>query len=53
MNLYVTGNTIKQLREQKKMTKAEIADKIDGSSKTMSKRENTKGLPDITILETL
>ena len=26
MNLYVTGNTIKQLREQKKMTQAELAD---------------------------
>ena len=33
MNLYVTGNTIKQLREQKKMTQAELADKIDVSSK--------------------
>ena len=37
MNLYVTGNTIKQLREQKKMTQAELADKIDVSSKTISK----------------
>ena len=36
MNLYVTGNTIKQLREQKKMTQAELADKIDVSSKTYS-----------------
>ena len=40
MNLYVTGNTIKQLREQKKMTQAELADKIDVSSKTISKWED-------------
>ena len=53
MNLYVTGNTIKQLREQKKMTQAELADKIDVSSKTVSKWENAKGLPDISLLEPL
>ncbi len=46
MNLYVTGNTIKQLRGQKKMTQAELADKIDVSSKTISKWETAKGLPD-------
>ena len=53
MNLYVTGNTIKQLREQKKMTQAELADKIDVSSKTISKWETAKGLPDISLLEPL
>ena len=53
MNLYVTGNTIKQLREQKKLTQAELADKIDVSSKTISKWETAKGLPDISLLEPL
>ena len=53
MNLYVTGNTIRQLREQKKMTQAELADKIDVSSKTISKWETAKGLPDISLLEPL
>lgn len=53
MSLYVTGNTIKQLREQKKMTQAELADKIDVSSKTVSKWEAAKGLPDISLLEPL
>ena len=53
MNLYVTGNTIKQLREQKKMTQADLADKIDVSSKTVSKWETAKGLPDISLLEPL
>ena len=53
MNLYVTGSTIKQLREQKKMTQAELADKIAVSSKTISKWETAKGLPDISLLEPL
>ena len=53
MNLYVTGNTIRQLREQKKMTQAELADKIDVSSKTISKWETAKGLPDISLLKPL
>lgn len=53
MNQYVTGNTIKQLREQKRMTQAELAEKIDVSSKTISKWETAKGLPDISLLEPL
>ena len=53
MNLYVTGNTIKQLREQKRMTQAELANKIDISSKTISKWETAKGLPDISLIEPL
>ncbi len=53
MNLYVTGNTIKQLRERKKLTQAELAEKLDVSSKTISKWETAKGLPDISLLEPL
>lgn len=53
MNQYVTGNTIKRLREQKRMTQAELAEKIDVSSKTISKWETAKGLPDISLLEPL
>ena len=37
MNTYVTGNTIKQLREARKLTQAELADRIGVSSKTVSK----------------
>ena len=37
MNTYVTGATIKQLRESRKLTQAELADKIGVSSKTVSK----------------
>lgn len=53
MNAYVTGATIRQLRERKKLTQAELADRIGVSSKAISKWETGKGLPDITLLEPL
>ena len=53
MNTYVTGNTIKLLREAKHMTQAELGDKIGVSSKTVSKWETAKGLPDISLLQPL
>ena len=53
MNTYVTGNTIKQLREARKLTQAELAEKIGVSSKTISKWETAKGLPDISLLQPL
>lgn len=53
MNSYVTGNTIKCLREAKHMTQAELGDKIGVSSKTVSKWETAKGLPDISLLQPL
>ena len=53
MNNYVTGLTIKQLREKRSMTQAELAEKIGVSSKTVSKWETAKGLPDISLLQPL
>ena len=53
MNTYVTGATIKSLRESRKLTQAELAKKIGVSSKTISKWETAKGLPDITLLQPL
>ena len=53
MNSYVTGNTIRQLREQNKMTQAELAEKLGVSSKTISQWETGKGLPDISLLQPL
>ena len=53
MNTYVTGITIKQLREKRNMTQAELAEKIGVSSKTVSKWETAKGLPDISLLRPL
>jgi DNA-binding XRE family transcriptional regulator/desulfoferrodoxin (superoxide reductase-like protein) len=53
MNTYVTGNTIKQLREGRKLTQAELAEILGVSSKTISKWETAKGLPDISLLQPL
>ena len=50
---YITGSVIKHLREQKNMTQAELAEKIDFSPKTISKWETAKGFPDISLLEPL
>ncbi len=51
MNQYVTGAVIKELREKRKMTQAELAEKLCVSDKTVSKWETGKGYPDITLLE--
>ena len=53
MNTYVTGTTIRSLREDRRMTQAELAEKLGVSSKTVSKWETAKGLPDITLLKPL
>ena len=53
MNTYVTGATVKQLREAKNITQAELAERIGVSSKTVSKWETGKGLPDISLLQPL
>ena len=53
MNTYVTGNTIRQLRESRGLTQAELAERIGVSSKTISKWETAKGLPDISLLQPL
>lgn len=51
MNQYVTGAMIKTLREKRGLTQAELAEKLFISDKTVSKWENGKGYPDITLLE--
>ena len=53
MNTYVTSTTIKHLREKQNLTQAELAEKIGVSSKTISKWETAKGLPDISLLQPL
>ena len=50
---YVTGKTIKELREKRKLTQKELAEQISVSDKTISKWETGKGLPDIAIIEDL
>ena len=53
MDNYVTSSTIKRLREQKKLTQAQLAEMIDVSPKTISKWETAKGMPDISLLDSL
>ena len=50
MNNYVTGSTIRQLRETKHLTQAQLAAALSVSAKTISKGETAKGLPDISLL---
>ena len=51
MNQYVTGTTIKELREKNKITQVQLSEKLGVSDKTVSKWETGKGYPDITLLE--
>lgn len=51
MNHYITGTTIKTLREKKGLTQAELAALLGVSDKAVSKWETSKGLPDITLIE--
>ncbi len=52
-NQYITGAMIKRLREQKKLTQAELADKIFVTDKAVSKWETGRGYPDISLIEPL
>jgi len=53
MDTYITGSTIKNLRERKGITQAQLADILGVSSKAVSKWETARGLPDITLIEPL
>ncbi len=53
MDNYVTGAVIKRLRESKKMTQEELAQKIFVTSKAVSKWETGRGFPDVSFLEPL
>jgi len=51
MNQYITGAVIRQLREKNQLTQAELAEKLHVSDKAVSKWENGKGYPDVSLLE--
>ena len=53
MNHYVTGSTIKSLREKQRLTQSQLAEKLCVSDKTISKWENGDSLPDISVLASL
>jgi DNA-binding XRE family transcriptional regulator/desulfoferrodoxin (superoxide reductase-like protein) len=53
MDHYVTGATIKALREKYRMTQAELAERLCVSDKAISKWETGRGFPDVSLLEPL
>lgn len=53
MGNYVTGDTIRALREKKAYTQKQLAELLMVSDKAVSKWETGRGLPDITLLEPL
>ena len=53
MDIIRTGNLIKTLRTEKNFTQKELAEKLNVSTAAVSKWENGKGFPDISILENL
>ena len=53
MDQYVVGGVIKRLREEKKLTQAQLASRLGVSDKAVSKWETGGGYPDITLLEPL
>lgn len=53
MDTYITGQTIKRLREAKGLTQIQLAERIGVSGKAVSKWETLKGLPDISLIESL
>ena len=53
MDNYITGATVRRLRELKGITQTQLAEQIGVSSKAVSKWETAKGLPDITLIEPL
>lgn len=53
MDNYITGATIKRLREAKGITQTQLAEQIGVSSKAVSKWETARGIPDISLIEPL
>ena len=53
MDHYVTGTTIRELREKQRLTQAELGGIIGVCGKTVSKWETGRGLPDISLIEPL
>ena len=53
MNQYLTGATIKRLREERKLTQSALAGLLGVSDKAVSKWETARGLPDISLIDPL
>ena len=50
MNTYVTGNTIRKVRENRNLTQVQLGEQIGVSGKTVSKWETGKGLPEVSLM---
>ena len=53
MDTYITGGAIRAMREAKGLNQAELAERIGVTAKAVSKWETGKGLPDISLLQSL
>lgn len=53
MNQEKTGKFISELRKGKNMTQRELADKIGVTDRAISKWENGRGMPDLSLMEPL
>ena len=50
MNQIKTGQFIAQVRKEKNMTQAQLAEKLFISNKTVSKWETGKGMPEVSLM---
>lgn len=53
MDNYITGAAVKRLREARRMTQAQLAQRLGVSDKAVSKWETGRGFPDVSLLEPL
>ena len=53
MNQIQIGKFIAELRKQNNMTQQELADKLNVTDRAVSKWENGRGVPDISLLQAL
>lgn len=53
MGTYITAETIKTLREKRSLTQRSLAEAVGVTDKAVSKWESGRGLPDISLVESL
>ena len=53
MDRYVTGAMIRRLREARRLTQSQLAERMHVTDKAVSKWETGRGYPDITLIEPL
>ena len=53
MQSYVTGEIIRGLREKRRLTQRDLAQRLNVSDKTVSKWETGRGLPDVLLMPPL